>query len=176
MDRGEFSADWNREEFDDLILGYLGTLYGFARVLTGSADGAEDLVQETYVRAIRYWRHYEPGTHCKAWLLTMMRNLFLNQRRDRAREVLWGVGSGAEDDPGAGAVFNRSFMMRPDLRIDLEKALSILPPDLRVVVLLRDQEGLEYREIAEILGCPMGTVMSRLARGRARIRRFLSGS
>jgi RNA polymerase sigma-70 factor (ECF subfamily) len=169
--------NWDREAFEELILQYADSLYGFARSLTGSADGAEDLVQETYLRAIRYWTHYEPGTRCKAWLFTIMRNLFLNERRDRAREILLG-GSDPEGNDTVleeVAALKAGMLQRPDLKVDLEKAFAALPTDLHLVVLLRDVEGLEYREIAELLGCPIGTVMSRLSRGRARIKRFLAG-
>ena len=164
----------NQESFADQILCHVDSLYSFARHLTGSRDGADDLVQETYARAMRSWRRFEPGTHCKAWLFTIMRNRFLNDRRSRSREVLRGDPTGLNDE-GGPVDFPNSLLQRPDLKIDLENAFASLPEDLKLVVLLRDQEGLEYREIADLLGCPIGTVMSRLSRGRLRVRRFLTG-
>lgn len=168
--------DWNQEAFAELILRYVDALYSFARMLTGSADGAEDLVQETCLRAIRCWKQYEPGTHCKAWLFTIMRNQFLNDRRARGRELLSSGSEFNHDEENGGMIVRMPApLQRPDLKIDLEKALASLPEGLRMIVLLRDQEGLEYREIADLLDCPIGTVMSRLSRGRFRVKRFLTG-
>ena len=161
----------NDGAFEDLILSHIDSLYGFARALTGSVDSAEDLVQETYLKATRHKSLYKCDTNCKAWLFTVMKNLFLNTRRQLKHEVLFGsfVLEDGEEDP---IFLSASINPTPDLKLDLEKAFATLPADLRLVVMLRDQEGLEYKEIAEILCCPIGTVMSRLARGRARIKNF----
>ncbi len=166
---------WNKEGFEKLILCYADPLYDFARTLTRSASDAEDLVQETYLRAIRYWDHYEPGTYCKAWLFKMMRNLYLNNNRDRRREVqLVDEILDFQEDRDESEHLKTTPIERPDIKIDLERALSDLPSDMKVVVLLRDRDGLEYQEIANILECPIGTVMSRLSRGRSRIKQFFS--
>lgn len=159
-------------KFDQLILYHIDSLYGFAKVLTGPGDGAEDLVHETYLKATQNRGQYKHGTNCKAWLFTVMKNLFLNNIRRNRREVLFGsfVQDDGDDDP---VFLSVSIHPTPELRMDLEKAFAALPENLRLVVMLRDQEGLEYQEIAEIFCCPVGTVMSRLARGRASIKKFI---
>ena len=100
-----------------------------------------------------------------------MRNLFLNDYRHRKREILFG-SSLAEEGEDSPLFISISINPTPDLKMDLQKALATLPVNLQLVVMLRDQEGLEYQEIAELFCCPVGTVMSRLARGRARIKKF----
>lgn len=161
----------NEGAFEDVVLRHLNSLYAFAKGLTGTAEGADDLVQETYLKATRCKHQYKPDTNCKAWLFTVMKNLFLNDCRQRKREVL--VGNFFLDEGEDNPVFmSISIQPTPDLKIDLEKAFASLPENLRFVVMLRDQEGLEYTEIAEIFCCPVGTVMSRLSRGRARIKKF----
>ena len=158
--------------FDQLILYHIDSLYGFAKVLIGTGDGAEDLVHETYLKATQNRCQYKHDTNCKAWLFTVMKNLFLNNIRRHRREVLFGSFTleDGEEDPVFMTV---SIHPTPELRMDLEKAFAALPENLRLVVMLRDQEGLEYQEIAEIFCCPVGTVMSRLARGRASIKKFI---
>ena len=158
--------------FDNKILHHIDSLYGFAKILVGSGNGAEDLVQETYLKASQQRHQYRHDTNCKAWLFTVMKNLFLNNLRQSRREVLFGnfVLDDGEDNP---VFMSMSIHPTHDLRMDLEKAFSSLPENLRLVVMLRDQEGLEYKEIAEIFCCPVGTVMSRLARGRAGIKKFI---
>lgn len=163
--------------FEDTILGHIDSLHAFARTLTGSMEGAKDLVQETYLKASRSRHLYKDGTNCKAWLFTILKNQFLNTRRRQKWEVSLDAmiadgdfGSVASDD--YPAFLPTSFNPTPDLKVDIEKALASLPADLRLIVMLRDQEGLDYREIAELICCPIGTVMSRLARGRERIKQF----
>ena len=161
----------NEEVFENMILCHLDSMYAFARVLAGNHEHAEDLVQDTYLKATQNRCKYQHDTNCKAWLFTVMRNLFLNDYRHRKREILFGnfLSEEGEDSP---LFISISINPTPDLKMDLQKALATLPVNLQLVVMLRDQEGLEYQEIAELFCCPVGTVMSRLARGRARIKKF----
>lgn len=169
-----------RAEFESIALQHLDALYGFALVLTGRSNEAEDLVQDTYVRALQFFHRYERGTNCKAWLFTMMKHIFLNQAPQRAREVLCPDQSGPEEADSAGSLEYYASLVghaqdgkEEVFRQDVVKALDLLPDSFRVVVILRDVEGFSYGEIAQMLDCPMGTVMSRLARGRDILRQLL---
>lgn len=157
--------------FEDMILHHIDSLYNFAMVLTSSVSDAEDLSQETYLKATHCQHLYTHDTNCKAWLFTIMKNLFLNTYRQRKHEIL--LGDRDDEDP---VFISLAIHSTCDLKIDLEKAFASLPVSLRMMVMLRDQEGLEYKEIAAIFNCPVGTVMSRLSRGRARMKQFLSGA
>jgi RNA polymerase sigma-70 factor (ECF subfamily) len=174
------SLDEQRAEFESVALQHLDALYGFALVLTGRSSEAEDLVQDTYVRALQFFHRYESGTNCKAWLFTMMKRIFLNQVPQRAREVLCpdqGDREGGEDceflDYYANLAGQAHGKDDEVFRQDVVKALDLLPDSFRVVVVLRDVEGFSYSEISHMLDCPMGTVMSRLARGRDILRQVL---
>lgn len=172
--------DKQRDAFEAVALPHVDALYGFALVLTGQSAEAEDLVQDTYVRALQFFHRYQPGTNCKAWLFTIMKRIFLNQAPRRAREVLCpdqGDPEGAESagslEYHAGLVDHSHDGKDEVFRQDVVKALDLLPDSFRVVVVLRDVEGFSYGEIAQMLDCPMGTVMSRLARGRDILRQLL---
>src|SRR6478752_2125677 len=133
-------------QFDAEALPHLDALYRVALRLTGDPTQAEDLVQDTMLKAYRSWRQYRPGTNAKGWLLTILRNTFINDYRRRKLEPV-----------------------APDLEIVDEKvleAVDALPPDFREVLVLSDMEGMSYGEIAESLRIPVGTVKSRLFRGR----------
>ena len=157
--------------FEDKILQHIDSMHNFAIVLTGSVSDADDLTQETYLKAAHCQHLYTHDANCKAWLFTIMKNLFLNTYRQRKREVL--LGDWSDDDP---LFISLAVHSTCDLKLDLEKAFSSLPVNLRLAVMMRDQEGLEYKEIAEIFNCPIGTVMSRLSRGRAQIKQFFAGA
>lgn len=163
-------------EFEETTLPFLDSLYRYAALLTGDRDQAEDLVQETYLRACRFFDRYERGTHCKAWLMTIMRNIFINQYHQRSREVLVSEF----DEPGHFETVSPLMVSREDgslknriARHDLEKALGVLPKHLREVVLLKDAEGFDYKEMGRLLNVPLGTVMSRLFRARNQLKRLL---
>lgn len=144
------------------LLLHIPALRRYARLLTGDATRADDLVQDTLERACRKWSLWRPGTALRPWLLSVMHNLHLNQLRD------WHLDDGhallddlpEPPDPGAPA----------GDRLDLERALAALPPGQRAVMLLVVVEEYTYAEAAEILGVPVGTVMSRLHRGREALR------
>ena len=173
--------DKQRDVFETIALPHVDALYGFALVLTRRPAEAEDLVQDTYVRALQFFHRYEPGTNCKAWLFTIMKRIFLNHVPQRAREVLCPEQTQHGDDELTESLDSRVNLIdavhgeREEVfRHDVAKALDLLPDSFRVVVVLRDIEGFSYSEIASLLDCPMGTVMSRLSRGRELLRQVLS--
>ena len=165
--------------FEETALPCLDALYGFGLLLTGRPDEAEDLVQETFLRAFRFFHQYEHGTNCKAWLFTIMKHTFLNQSTQRARLVL--CRDVDPDEEGESQSFWRDAIGRSSVSSlrdevfakDIEKALALLPETFRLVVVLKDMKGFSYGEIARLLDCPIGTVMSRLSRARDLLRRFL---
>jgi RNA polymerase sigma-70 factor (ECF subfamily) len=148
------------------VLVYLDALYQTALRLTHSRADAEDIVQETCVRAWKSFDRFNPGTNARAWLYTILRNVFLNHLRQKGRQPL-------EDDEMTWAmpVANpEEQFFQSVLHGDIDRALKTLPLMFREAVVLADLQGLSYREIAEVLACPVGTVMSRLSRGRALLR------
>jgi RNA polymerase sigma-70 factor, ECF subfamily len=171
-------------EFEETALVHLDALYNLGLRLTHNRAEAEDLVQETYLRAFKNFHRFNPGTNCRAWLFTILRNVFLNRVRRTGTELL--EGDAALPDPGLDRLPSATFGGTPAfgrtpeeeffqtiLHGDVERALRALPRPFREAVVLADLEGLSYREVAEVLGCPIGTVMSRLSRGRALLRRGL---
>jgi RNA polymerase sigma-70 factor (ECF subfamily) len=163
--------------FETETLGHLGALYANAMRLTRSEADAEDLVQETVLRAYRFRERFEPGTNAKAWLLRIQYNTFVNRYRRGQRERNAGESLRAglgERAVGQGMV--RSLLepegeaMRPLIAGEIGFELSKLPAEQREVLLLADVEELAYKEIAEVLSIPIGTVMSRLHRARRALR------
>jgi RNA polymerase sigma-70 factor (ECF subfamily) len=170
-----------RTEFEREALVHLDSLYGAAYRLTRNPRDAEDLVQDAVLRAYRFWDSFEKDSNCKAWLLRILTNTFINeyQRKKRSREVL--DAAAAEQDATDGVLVHAGAQLQRDaeqvlversVSDDVQRALEALPDDFRTAVVLCDIEGLSYKEIAEIMECPVGTVMSRLFRGR----RLLQGS
>ena len=156
-----------REEFASRALGYLEEVTAFARRLSRNAADADDLVQGTFERAFRSWRDLRRPEACRPWLFRIARNLHLNRQRSAAtRPELRLVRE--EEGPGAQPVVSAEVVETLQAH-DLEAALDRLHPDQRDAVLLCDVWGFEYDEIAEITGWPLGTVRSRIARGRARL-------
>lgn len=165
-------------EFEDTALVHLDALYSLGLRLTHNRAEAEDLVQETFLRAFKNFHRFNPGTNCRAWLFTILRNLFLNHIRRSGREIL--EGDAGLPDLGLDGVASMTLGGSPEeeffqtiLHGDVERGLKTLPLQFREAVVLADLEGLSYREVAEVLGCPVGTVMSRLSRGRSLLRRAL---
>jgi len=168
-----------QRQFEKEVLVHLDALYRTAHRLTGHREEAEELVQETFLRAYRAFDRYELGTNARAWAFRILRNTFLNQVERRKREAgtvpLDDVEPvlGAEDpDLGLAAERYEDLLGRV-LEDDVKDALVALPEAYRTVVVLSDMEGLAYKEIAEIVEIPIGTVMSRLFRGRRALRRDL---
>jgi RNA polymerase sigma-70 factor (ECF subfamily) len=168
-------------EFEQVALVHLDALYQTALRLTRTRAEAEDVVQETFLRAFRAFHRFNPGTNCRAWLYTILRNVFLNRRRQEGREVLdpqeLALAEAAESATAWGLTGDNpeEEFFQSVLHGDVDRALKAIPLVYREAVILADLEGLSYKEVAGALGCPIGTVMSRLARGREQLRRVLSG-
>jgi RNA polymerase sigma-70 factor (ECF subfamily) len=169
------AAKHKRSEFERTALVHLDAMYGAAYRLTRNPRDAEDLVQDSLVRAYRFWDSFQQDSNCKAWLLRIVTNTFINeyQRRKRSREVLDAATSeqAATDGVLVHAEANdkqspEKAMMTASVSDDVQRALEQLPDDFRTAVILCDMQGLSYKEIADIMECPVGTVMSRLFRGR----------
>ncbi len=158
---------FRRPEFEAEALGYLNNLFGAALRLTRNAADAEDLVQDTYVKAFRSAKRFKAGTNLKAWLFTILHNTFRNRRRDSGRDPVdvdsERLETFAAADPAAGP---EAQLLRDALDADLQAALDSLPEAFREAVWARDVDEFSYAEIAEMLEIPLGTVMSRISRGR----------
>ena len=160
--------------FEAEALACLDSLYRTALRLTRVPADAEDLVQETYLKAFRAVDRFEPGTNLKAWLFTILHNTARNRLRDRAREAVTfnseTVERAADTPPAVGAGLAsetpETLLLRQTLDPDLKAAIDGLPDAFRQAVWLRDVEEFSYAEIAEMLAIPVGTVMSRISRGR----------
>lgn len=161
-------------QFQAEVVGHVPVLLAFGRRLCRNEAEAEDLVQDTVIKAIRARKQFQPGTHMKAWLIKILRNAFINRYHRNAVErtltnapVADPVVDGWMSHASVRAMRDpESFTLRPELRDALVAAIDRLPQDFKEVVLLADAEGLSYREVADVLDCPMGTVMSRLHRAR----------
>jgi len=168
-----------RDAFEADVLPQVDRLYGFAVYLSGDRREAEDLVQDTLVKAYRSFDRFEPGTNLRAWLYTILANTFKNRlrRRDQHWASLDDLSPAGEAETAwsEGSVDPEAVTDDADLQQRVREAIDKLPPDFRAVVLLADLEGYAYREIADILGVPIGTVMSRLHRGRQALKRHLAG-
>jgi RNA polymerase sigma-70 factor (ECF subfamily) len=172
------SPEERREGFEQEALVHLDALYRVALRLTANAADAEDLVQETMLRAYRSWDRYTPGTNAKGWLLTILRHLFINEYRRKSRhpetvdvdtiEPFALFQEVQEEDP-QGAFFDKI------VDDEVLRAVDQLPEAFREAVTLSDVEGLSYEEVAKVLDVPVGTVKSRLYRGRRLLQAKLYG-
>jgi len=167
----------NQTDFRQAALDHLDALYGFAMVLTRNPTEAEDLVQETYLRAARAFGRLVPDSNLKSWLFAIMRNIRLNQVRhensgpqfveiDAEEESRWQWLDQNSLDP------HTAFVQKVEQE-QVRSAIEQLPVRYREVIVLRDLEGFSYQQIAAILQCPAGTVMSRLGRAREQLRLLL---
>ncbi|MBI3625668.1 MAG: sigma-70 family RNA polymerase sigma factor [Candidatus Rokubacteria bacterium] len=161
-------------EFQRQALEHLDALYNLAVYLTRNGSEAEDLVQETYLRAFRFSHRFQPGTHLKAWMFQILRNTFLTFYRHREREPAF-LDEG-ELESGAETMFHdapEKDGTSVEAQTDLGRALAELPEEFRTILLLAEIEGLPLEEVAQIMGCPVGTVKSRIFRAKERLRGFL---
>ena len=160
-------------DFQRQALQHLDALHNFAIYLTRKPAEAEDLVQETYLRAFRFSHRFQPGTHLRAWLFQILRNTFLTFYRLHEREM--PIAEDGVPDWDA-PMFHHAPPEDPsalEAHTDLERALQRLPEEFRSVLLLAEVEGLPLEEVAQVMGCPVGTVKSRIFRAKERLRGHL---
>ncbi len=175
------SASRKQSAYEAEVMPHVNALYGMAFKLTGNSCEAEDLVQDALLKAYRFFDKFEEGTNCKAWLFKILTNTFINKHRKKIRQAEVLSGSTEEtmdravcqEDAGYGVNPEKAFF-RKVLMERINETLDKIPVDFRMVVILADLEDFSYREIADILDCPIGTVMSRLYRGRRQLQARLA--
>lgn len=182
VDRDAESAEQRRVRFETEALQYVDQLYSAAMRMTRNPQDAEDLVQEAYTKAYSAFHQYKPGTNLKAWLYRILTNTYINIYRKKQRQPQQANTDTVEDWQMAQAAEHTSSGLRsaeaealdhlPDS--DVKNALQQIPEEFRLAVYFSDVEGFAYKEIAEILNIPIGTVMSRLHRGRKLLREMLT--
>lgn len=163
-----------KAEFEQAALPHLSHLYTAAYYFTKDQAETEDLVQETYLRAFRFFHKFRPGTNCRAWLLSILRNLFINRYREKQREpglVDWEKVDRAYESmvarhEGAGENNPESLFFSRLMDQEVEQALKELPEEYRTAIILVGVEELSYEEAAKVMECAVGTVRSRVSRGR----------
>ncbi len=163
-----------RAEFERVALPQLSHLYTSAFYLTKDKTEAEDLVQETYLRAFRFFHKFQPGTNCRAWLLSILRNLFINRYQQKKREaetVDWekidqGYDSMVEQGEKAERDNPEGLLSSQLMDEEVERALRELPEEYRTAIVIVDIEELSYEEAAKVMECAIGTIRSRISRGR----------
>jgi RNA polymerase sigma-70 factor, ECF subfamily len=176
-------TDGARQEFERLAMSHLDPLYSAALRLTKNERDAEDLVQDAFLRAFRFFDKFERGTNIRAWLFKILTNTFINRYRRSVKER--SIVEGSERDAVHERFISREateYAANPEqfffdrlLSDDVLRAVDAVPIDFRMVVILADLQEFSYKEIAEILDVPVGTVMSRLYRGRRLLQKALAG-
>ena len=160
-------------DFQRQVLTHLDALYNFAMYLSKRPADAEDLVQETYLRAFRFSHRFQPGTHLRAWLFQILRNTFLTFYRVREREAPIAEDGVPEWDAPIFHDAPEDDGTAMDAHTDLERAMRRLPEEFRTVLLLAEVEGLPLEEVARVMACLVGTVKSRIFRAKERLRGLL---
>ncbi len=164
----------DHDEFEAVAMPFVDSLYNTALRMTRNAEDAEDLVQEAYLKAYKYYDKFQPGTNFKAWLFKILKNTFINSYRKKQRippqsdfaEIEDAFENQVRDDVAPAVKSPEQELLEGVLDEDVQRAIDELPEDYRMAIVLADLEGFSYKEIAEILEVPLGTVMSRLYRGR----------
>jgi RNA polymerase sigma-70 factor (ECF subfamily) len=160
-------------DFSRDCLTHLDALYNFAMYLTRNPPEADDLVQETYLRAFRFSHRFQPGTHLRAWLFQIMRNTFLTFYRLRERETAIAEDGVPDWDVPMFHDAPDEDSRATEAHTDLERAMRRLPEEFRTVLLLAEVEGMPLEEVARAMACPVGTVKSRIFRAKERLRGLL---
>ena len=159
-------------EFEKEAVPHMDSVYNFALRMTGDEDDADDLVQETYMKAFRFFDKFESGTNCKAWLFRILKNSFINDYRKQTKEpnkVDYEDVQNFYENIKSDEVESRHYELDAFSNLlddDVSKAIAELPEDFRTVIILNDIEGFTYEEIADFVDIPVGTVRSRLHRAR----------
>ena len=166
LDQNELTA------FNEAVLPHLDAAYNLARWLTRNDQDAEDVVQEASLRAFKYWRGFS-GRDCRSWLLAIVRNTYYSWLRKMSVQPEL-TADGEVDDMDEAVIDPENMVLQNADREMLRSALEDLPLEFREAIVLREMEGLSYKEIADISGVPIGTVMSRLARARKRLQIYLT--
>jgi RNA polymerase sigma factor (sigma-70 family) len=161
--------------FEEVVLPHLDAAFNYARWLTKNDADAEDVVQDAYLRALRFFSSLR-GEDARAWLLTIVRNTWYGRFPRRAGSTVMTVAGEEEDHRADASLDPEAQMIQQQTVGQVRRALETLPTDFREVLVLRELEGLSYKEIAAIVGIPLGTVMSRLARARERLAGVLATS
>jgi RNA polymerase sigma-70 factor (ECF subfamily) len=180
LGRSATSVKTGRNEFEAAAMIHVDALYATGLRMTRDPRDAEDLVQDTMLTAFRFFHRFEPGTNCKAWLFKILTNTFINKYRKRVRErevrdVIdqEEMPSLMSEDVAAASKDPEGRFVNNLLSDDVRRALEAVPHDYRMAVVLCDLEDFSYKEIADIMDCPVGTVMSRLHRGRRILQKAL---
>lgn len=165
--------------FNEEALSHMEALYRGALYMTKDPSAAEDLVQDAYLKAHRFWHRYQPGTNCKAWLFRIMTNTFINKSRKKTRittpveDVEAQISSSPIHDHNGFYGTPETTYLQGLFPEHVRAAVESLPEGFRLPVVLADLQDFSYKEIAEIMNCPVGTVMSRLFRGRKKLQEIL---
>lgn len=172
-----------KEKFEQIAFEYMDSLYSTALRMTRNTEEAEDLVQDTYMRAFRFFDKYQQGTNFKAWIFKILTNTFINRYRKKTRtpqkvqfeKVEFGIENPDDYQEAVEWTGFDESNYEELFDDDIKSALSQLSEEFRMVILLADVEGFSYKEIADIIDRPIGTVMSRLFRGRKMLQKILEG-
>ena len=154
--------------FEEVVLPHLDAAFNYARWLTRNETDAEDVVQDAYVRALRYYSSLRDD-NARGWLLTIVRHAWYGRLRPRDRGPHTSVFNDMNDEPSAEGLNPEALLLQQQTVDDVQTALEQLPVEFREVIVLREFEGLSYKEIAGVIGIPIGTVMSRLSRAREKL-------